>query len=72
MLFLLLTWLLPFIIALLCIYLIEDESATVRDALQIVGISLIPLVNWVLIYIVVTEIVKNHEKIQEFLDRKLK
>ena len=72
MIFFLLAWLIPFIITLIIIFTVEDDNATVRDALQVGGLGLIPLVNWILVYILIVEILKNSDKIQEFLNKKLK
>lgn len=72
MVFLLLAWLIPFVVTLLCLYLIEDETATVRDALQLAGFGLIPFYNWWVLYIILVELIKDSDKIQEFLNKKLK
>jgi positive regulator of sigma E activity len=71
MIYILLAWLFPLIAVIVLIYSVEEEI-TVGDFLQIIGIGLIPIFNWVLLYIAVTETVKKSEKIQEFLNRKLK
>lgn len=72
MIYVLLAWLLPFIIILITLYIVEDETATVRDALLLIGIGLVPFFNWFLIYQIVVDFVENNDKIQEFLNRKLK
>lgn len=72
MIFFLLAWLIPFIIILIIIFTVEDDNATVRDALQLGGLGLIPLLNWILVYLVIVEIIKDSAKIQEFLNKKLK
>jgi hypothetical protein len=72
MIFFLLAWLIPFIIVLIILFTVEDDNVTVRDALQLGGLGLIPLVNWILVYILIVEIIKDSDKIQEFLNKKLK
>ena len=72
MIFILLAWLLPFVITLILTYTLEDDDMTVGDFLQLAGLSLIPLLNWCIVYIVIAEIVKTNEKIQEFLNKKIK
>lgn len=72
MIFFLLAWLIPFITVLIILFTVEDDNATVRDALQLGGLGLIPLINWILVYIVIVEIIKDSDKIQEFLNKKLK
>ncbi len=72
MIYVLLAWLLPFIIILITLYIVEDETATVRDALHLIGMGLVPFFNWFLIYQIVVDFIENNDKIQEFLNRKLK
>lgn len=72
MVYVLLAWLLPLIIVTVVLCTVKDENVTIGDALQMVGISLLPLVNWVLIYVILVELIKQNEEIQEFLNRKLK
>lgn len=72
MIYILLAWLLPFIIVLGLTYTLEEDDMTVGDFLQLAGISLIPILNWCVLYIIIVEIVKNSDKIQEFLNKKIK
>ena len=72
MIYFLLAWLLPFIIVLVLTYTLEEDDMTVGDFLQLAGISLIPILNWCVLYIIIVEIIKNNDKIQEFLNKKIK
>lgn len=70
--FLLLFWLLPFIIVGILTYTLADNTTTVKDFLKLVGMSLIPVFNWVVIGFVIVEFISTSDKVQEFLNKKLK
>lgn len=72
MIFVLLTWLLPFIIVGILVYTLEGDSITVRDFLKLTGMSLIPVFNWFVVGFVIVEVIISNDKIQEFLNKKLK
>lgn len=71
MIYILLAWFLPIVILLVLVYTI-DEEITVGDFLQMMGIGLIPVLNWILVYIAICETVKKSDSIQKFLKKKLK
>lgn len=72
MIFVLLAWLLPFIIVGILVYTLEGDSITVRDFLKLAGMSLIPVSNWFVVGFVIVEVITSNDKIQEFLNKKLK
>ena len=72
MIFVLLAWLLPFIIVGILVYTLEGDSITVRYFLKLTGMSLIPVFNWFVVGFVIVEVIISNDKIQEFLNKKLK
>lgn len=72
MIFVLLAWLLPFITVVVIMYTLVDENTTVRDFLKLAGMSLIPVSNWFVVGFVIVEVITSNDKIQEFLNKKLK
>lgn len=70
--FLLLFWLLPFIIGGILTYTLADDDTTVSDFLKLIGMSLLPVFNWFVLGFVIVEVVTRNDKIQEFLNKKLK
>lgn len=72
MVYILLAWLIPLVIIFILIFTVDEGDLTVRDALQFGGLGLIPVLNWVLLCIIVNDLIKESDKIQEFLNRKLK
>lgn len=70
--FLLIFWLLPFIVGAIITYTLADDNTTVSDFLKLTGISLIPVFNWFVLGYVIVEVISSNDRIQEFLNKKLK
>ena len=70
--FLLIFWLLPFTIVGILTYTLADDHTTVSDFLKLTGISLIPGFNWFVLGYVIVEVITRNDRIQEFLNKKLK
>lgn len=72
MIFILLAWLLPLIITVVLIFTVVEDEITVGEFLKMVGLCLIPIINYMLLWIIVKDIFENSDTIQEFLKKKLK
>lgn len=72
MIYFLLTWLLPLFLLIIFVFFILEEDITVGEFLKMLGIGLIPVVNYVLVWAIIKDFIANNDTIQEFLNRKLK
>ena len=74
----LILWLIPFVVSVIVLFLdssvFEEEQGIVKnkDVLNFLGLSLIPLVNYIVLILVFEEFVLKNENFQEWLDKPFK